>query len=156
MALLVLAAAAAVTLLCPWVRARGSRVPDTAELDEAELARAGVSEALTASGASTLLGAVLLVLACVLAAVALWRYSPRYRPAAAGYLVIVCSLAAAGATLWFLLDPARQAAAFSGEVLLEADTVTVTAWPWLCLVCFGLACIPGILLVPPRSTAAAP
>ena len=146
--LLVTAVAAAATVLLPWAHATGSTVPDSAELTAEQAEQAGAAQEFTGHGAAGALGAVLLVLAGLLVAVALWRLSPKYRPAAAGYLSIVVALLGVAGTLWFLLDEQPRAGVFASSVQLQADTVSITVWPWLTLACFALACVPAVLLVP--------
>lgn len=154
--LLVLAAIAAVALLSVWVRGEGSSVPDTVEFDRPEAAKPGVERAVSAIGASGSLGAVLLGLAAALVVIALSRAAPRYRPQWAAYLTIACSLAAVAAVLWFLRDPVRQEAAFgASSVQLRADSVHLTWWPWVALICFSASAVVGVLLVPRSDSSAA-
>lgn len=144
------AVAAAAALLLPWARVTGSSIPDTADPAQEQVARAGAPQEFTARGASGTVGALLLVVCCALVAVALWRLSPSYRPYAAGYLVIIGAALGGAAALWFLLDEQRREELFGSSVLLQADTMAVTVWPWVTLVCFAVAGAAGVLLVPGR------
>ncbi len=151
-ALLLLAAGSATTVMCVWARGFGSRVPDSADIGREEVSKAGSPEELSAVGAQSDMGAVLLVLAATLMAVALWRLSPKYRPVVAGYVTIGCGLAGVTAALWFVLDGGRQLAAFGSSMQMQSDTVEVTVWPWVTIACFGAACLVGVVLVPGRPT----
>lgn len=147
-ALLLLAIGSATTVLCVWARGTGSRVPDSADIAQAEVDRAGGAEELSAVGAHTGAGAVLLTLAFALMAVALWRLSPRYRPAVAGYVTIGCGFVGILGVLWFVLDADHRLSAFGSSVQMQSDTVQVSVWPWVTLGCFAAACAVGVALVP--------
>lgn len=146
--LLVAATAAGVSVLAIWVRAQGSTIPTSTDLTQRAAASAGAPEELTASGVAGVAGAVVLVAACLLAAVSLWSVSPTYRRARAGYAVIgICAVGIA-AVVWFLLDSDQQLGTLGTAVDVRSDTVEVAVWPWITLCCLVIACIVGVMLVP--------
>ena len=109
---------------------------------------------MAARGVAGVAGAVVLVVACLLAAVALWSVSPTYRRGRAGYSVIgICAIGIA-AVLWFRLDPDQQLATLGGAVDVRSDSVEVAVWPWVTLCCLSIACIVGVMLVPRAASSA--
>jgi hypothetical protein len=153
--LLVLATIAGAALLSVWVRGEGSSVPDTVGLDRQQVVKPGVERAVSAIGAGGSLGAVLLGLTAALVVLAMSRVGPRYRAQWAAYLTIACSLAAVAAVVWFLRDPVRQEAALrASSVQLRGDSIQLSWWPWVALVCFSASAVVGVLLVPAATPAA--
>ncbi|UEA57917.1 hypothetical protein LK459_15065 [Gordonia otitidis] len=153
-ALLAASAAAGVSVLATWVRAQGSVIPASTDLTQQTVNRAGAPEELAARGVAGVAGAVVLVVACLLAAVALWSVSPTYRRGRAGYSAIgICAIGIA-AVLWFRLDPDQQLATLGGAVDVRSDSVEVAVWPWVTLCCLSIACIVGVMLVPRAASSA--
>ena len=131
-----------------WVRAQGSVIPASTDLTDQAVTRSGAPEELAARGVVSLAGAIALVAACLLVALALWVVSPGYRHARAGYAVIGVSAVGIAAVVWFLMDAAVHSSVFGGAVDVQTDTVEVSAWPPITLCCFVIACLVGVMLVP--------
>lgn len=146
--LLLVSVFAAATVMATWVRAVGPSIPDSADISQAQITAAGTPEHLAARGCGGVLGAVLLTVAGLLVAVALWRASITYRPVVAGYLVIALSVVGIAAVVWFVGDSARQVAAFGPAVDVETDSVRMAVWPWISGVSFVITGMTGIMLVP--------
>ncbi|MGC4933256.1 hypothetical protein ACLQ3C_06195 [Gordonia sp. DT30] len=90
----------------------------------------------------------MVVLACLLGALALRRLSPAYRPVWAGYTGIALSALAVVAVLWFTSDTAHQVSALGSSVDVDADSLQVTPWPWITLCCFLIGAAISVFLVP--------
>ena len=146
--LLVVATVGGVATTMTWVRARGSVIPASTDLTDQAVTRSGAPEELAARGVVSLAGAIALVAACLLVALALWAVSPGYRHARAGYAVIGVSAVGIAAVVWFLSDPAAHSSVFGGAVDVQTDTVEVSAWPPITLCSFVIACLVGVMLVP--------
>ena len=146
--LLVVATVGGVATTMTWVRAQGSVIPASTDLTDQAVTRSGAPEELAARGVVSLAGAIALVAACLLVALALWAVSPGYRHARAGYAVIGVSAVGIAAVVWFLMDAAVHSSVFGGAVDVQTDTVEVSAWPPITLCCFVIACLVGVMLVP--------
>ncbi|MFD1815400.1 hypothetical protein [Rhodococcus gannanensis] len=149
-ALLGAAVVAAVAMVMPWVRGRGTVVPDSSDLTAADVERPGVAVEMSGQGVDGTAGSVLLALACALVVIALWRANPQYRPVWAGYLTIVVAAVAAATAFWFVGDDDLWSGTFGPGVDVQSDSVVLTVWPWIALVCFAVAVVVGVLVVPRR------
>ena len=126
--LLVVATVGGVGTTMTWVRAQGSVIPSSTDLTDRAVTRSGAPVELAARGVVGLAGAVALVAACLLAALALWAVSPGYRRARAGYAAIGGSTVGIAAVVWFLTDAAAHSSVFGAAVDVQTDTVEVSAW----------------------------
>ncbi|WP_287005295.1 MULTISPECIES: hypothetical protein [Gordonia] len=146
--LLVVATVGGVATTMTWVRAQGSVIPSSTDLTDRAVTRSGAPVELAARGVVGLAGAVALVAACLLAALALWAVSPGYRRARGGYAAIGGSAVGIAAVEWFLTDAAAHSSVFGAAVDVQTDTVEVSAWPPVTLCCFVITCLVGVMLVP--------
>lgn len=139
---------AAAAVLAPWVRGMGTPVPDTIDVAEDQLAQSGVPIQVAATGASGWLGAVLLLAAVMLMAIALWSVSPVYRAVPASYSAIGAALIGCTLTVYYLVDEGWRRSAFGSAVDLQTDSVELSWWPWVALAGFGVACAAALMTVP--------
>lgn len=147
-ALLASAVLAAAAVFATWIRAQGFPVPASPDVASSAVTHAGTASDISVAGVGGMCGAVALAAACLLAVIALWSASPAYRRARAGYAAIAVAAPGIAAVVWFVCDDAAQRALLGADVDVRTDSMERTAWPWITLCCFVIACVIGVLLVP--------